>query len=147
MMAKRKTGMLYLLVLWIVISALAWPTYVFTASVLSYLSGEGWQLDAWTEIPGRVLLDYFLDGYRHSLIVTLPLGFVAVIDYLLLSRYRVTWWLAGILLPITGAVLALTLFERAANAVPTLVLTGILLAVVHRLVDILAGSSSRGRLR
>ncbi|NND92885.1 MAG: hypothetical protein HKN42_18660 [Granulosicoccus sp.] len=147
MMAKKRSGLVYLLVLWIVISGLAWPAFVGSATVLSHLGGEGWQLDAWSQIPKSLLLQHFLDGYRQSLIIALPVGLVAVIDYLLLSRYRITWWLAGILMPVTGAALALYFFTQAANALPTLVLTGVVLAIVHRLVDLMAGSASRGRLR
>lgn len=147
MMAKRKFGIVYLLVLWFVISALAWPAYVATCTLLGYVGGEAWQLDAWTQTPKRLMLDYFQTGYVSSLVVTIPLGLVAVIDYLLLSRYRITWWLAGILLPAAGASLALMIFPQAANALPALVLTGVVLAIVHRLVDSLAGSASRGRLR
>lgn len=147
MMAKRRTGLLYLLVLWILISTLAWPAYILSATLLSYLSGEGWQLDAWLQIPRQALLSHFLEGYKLSCIVAIPVGFIATIDYLLLSRYRITWLLGGILLPITGAVIAFILYKQPIIALPTLILTGLLLAIVHRLVDMLAGSASRGRLR
>ena len=147
MMTKRGTGLLYLLVLWLLISVLAWPAFVLSATVLSYFAAEGWQLDAWSQIPKREVLKQFLEGYKVSAIVTVPIGFIAVIDYLLLSRYRITWILGGILLPLTGVAIALFLYKQPMTALPTLALTGLLLAIVHRLVDILAGRSSRGRLR
>jgi len=147
MMAKKQTGLLYLLVLWILISALAWPAFVLAATLLSYLSAEGWQLDAWTQIPKREILSHFLEGYKLSSIIAVPIGLIAVIDYLLLSRYRITWLIGGILLPLAGAAIAFSLYKQPMIALPTLTLTGLLLAIVHRLVDILAGSTSRGRLR
>ena len=146
-MAKRTTGLLYLLVLWVLISALAWPAYVLSATLISYFGAEGWQLDAWKQIPKREMLRYFLEGYTMSWIVTIPIGIVAVVDYLLLSRYRVTWILGGILLPLAGTIIAFTLYQQPMTALPTLALTGLLLAIVHRLVDVLSGNASGGRLR
>lgn len=147
MMTKSKTGLLYLLVLWFLISALAWPVFVFSATVLSYFAAEGWQLDAWTQIPKREMLRHFLEGYKQSCIIAIPIGFVAVIDYLLLSRYRITWLIGGILLPAAGAAIAFSLYKQPMTALPTLALAGLILAIVHRLVDILAGNASRGRQR
>ena len=147
MMTKRKFGALYLLILWALISALCWPAFVAAASALSWLTGEGWQLDAWSEIPKQHMLEHFLTGYQRSCIVAIPIGFIAVVDYLLLSRYRITWWIAGILLPIAGAVIALSFFATPMVALPTLVASGLLLAVFYRMLDLLAGSNTRGRLR
>lgn len=146
MSARRKAGTFYLLSLWILISALAWPAYVLSGSLLAYSHGDGWQLDAWNQIPKRVMLAHFMRGYQQSLSFTLPLGLIAVADYLLMSRHRVSRWLAGISLPTTGALLALMIFQQAADALPTLVLTGLLLAVAYRLLDLLAGFTRRGRL-
>ncbi len=147
MKSRRKAGTIYLLGLWILISALAWPGYVLTGTLLANLQGSGWQLDAWSQIPKRVMLAHFMSGYQLSLSITLPLGLIAVADYMLMSRHRVSWWLAGISLPATGALLALMLFQQTANALPTLVMTGLLLAIAYRLLDVLAGFTRRGRLR
>ncbi len=147
MSTRRTAGTLYLLGLWVLISVLAWPGYVLTGTLLSYLQGSGWQLDAWSQIPKRLMLSHFMSGYLQSLSITLPLGLIAVADYLLMSRHRVSWWLAGISLPASGALLALMLFQPAADALPTLVITGVLLAIAYRLLDLLAGFTRRGRLR
>lgn len=147
MMAKRKTGLLYLLVLWALISALAWPAFIVAATVIAYFNGEGWQLDAWTQIPKRDVLAHFLNGYVNSLVFTLPLGLIAVVDYLLLSRYRSTWLVGGILLPAAGAAIAFAFFKQPFLVLPTFLAAGILLAIVHRLLDVVAGSSTRGSLR
>lgn len=147
MRTRRKAGTIYLLGLWILISALAWPAYVLAGTLLASLQGSGWQLDAWSQIPKRVMLSQFISGYQQSLSIALPLGLIAVADYMLMSRHRASWWLAGISLPATGALLALMLFQQAANALPTLILTGFLLAIAYRLLDVLAGFTRRGRLR
>ncbi len=88
MSTRRKAGTLYLLGLWILISALAWPVYVLSGTLLAYLQGSGWQLDEWSQIPKRVMLAHFISGYQQSLSITLPLGLIAVADYILMSRHR-----------------------------------------------------------
>lgn len=147
MMAKRTTGLLYLLVLWVIISALTWPVFVAVSSILAFIAAEGWQLDAISLIPKRHILAEFLAGYKNSLLISIPMGFVAVVDYLLLSRYRITWLLGGMLLPLAGVVIAYTLYKHPMDVLPSLVLSGIVLAITHRLIDLLAGHNSRGRLR
>lgn len=147
MLSKRKTGSLYLLSLWVLISALAWPTYVLCSTLLAIHGAEGWQLDAWHLLPRVELINQFLSGYKASAIITVPLGFVAVIDYLLLSRYKATWLLGGILLPLACVAIAFTFYRQPNAALPALFATGITLAIVHRLVDVIAGQDSRGRLR
>ncbi|MFK8081452.1 MAG: hypothetical protein AB8B97_14285 [Granulosicoccus sp.] len=147
MVSKRKTGSLYLLVLWGLISALAWPAYVLCSTVLVMHGGEGWQLDAWSTLPRQEIVAHFLSGYKASMFITIPLGLIAVVDYLLLSRYRATWLIGGVLLPLTGVGIAFGFYQEPYAALPGLLATGILLAVLHRLVDVLAGQDSRGRLR
>ncbi len=147
MIAKRRTNLLYLFLLWIVISLLVWPTFVVATTLFAYFSGQAWQLDAWNLIPKRDIVNQFLHGYINSAIVAVPLGFIAVIDHTLLSRYRVTWIFGGILLPLAGAAIAYFFYKQPETALPSLVLTGLLLAVVYRLADVVAGNSRRGRLR
>lgn len=137
MKARRRRAWPYLLLLLIVISILAWPAYVTASTALAWMGGNAWQLDAWTQIPKRVLLQYFLDGYRQSLVVGLAAGLLVVLDYLLMSRLRITWWFSGILLPLAGAALAILLLPSVPGALPTLVATGLLLAVAYRLFDLL----------
>ncbi|MFK7994981.1 MAG: hypothetical protein AB8B87_12635 [Granulosicoccus sp.] len=147
MVSKRKIGTLYLVALWVLISTLAWPAYVLCSTLLAFHGAEGWQLDAWHQLPGSIIIQQFLTGYQASLIVTIPLGFLAVVDYLLLSRYKATWLVGGILLPLAGIVVAFGLYNQPYAALPTLLATGVLLAVVHRLLDAVAGRNSREWLR
>lgn len=134
-MHRRNVRLFYILSLWLMVSVLAWPVFVLVSTLLGLHGGEARQINAWSLEPGRVLLADFLAGWRESAIITVPLGCVAVIDYLLLSRYRVTWLVGGILLPVAGAVIALTQFHEPRIALPSLVATGALLAVCYRLVE------------
>lgn len=147
MVGKRKLGWLYLITLWMLISVLAWPAYVLCGSVLTVYSGEGWQLDAWSSIPRYELLEHFINGYKASAIIAISVGLIAVMDYVLLSRYKATWLVGGVLLPLTGMAIAFGFYAQPHAALPVLSTTGVLLAIVHRLVDVIAGSESRGRLR
>ena len=106
--------------------------------------GDAWQLEAWSQIPKRVLLQHFLEGYKNSLIVAVPAGILAVLDYLLMSRLRVTWWFRGILLPLAAFALATGPLQSVSGTLPTLLVTGLLLAVAYRLFDLLVGRFFRG---
>ncbi len=147
MIAKRQTNMLYLFILWILISALAWPAFVVASTLLSFFLGQSWAIDAWSLIPKREILDQFIKGYMNSAPFAAAFGLVAVVDHALLSRYRLTWVFGGILLPIAGAIIAFVLYQSPEIALPPLVAAGFLLAIVHRLVDFIAGNSRRGQLR
>ena len=147
MIAKRQTNLLYLLILLILISVLAWPAFVVASTLLSFFLGQSWTMDAWSLIPKREILNQFLKGYINSAPFAALFGLVAVVDHTLLSRYRLTWAFGGILLPITGAAIAFALYQSPEVALPSLVAAGFLLAIVHRLVDFIAGNSRRGQLR
>ena len=131
-MSHATARVFHLLALWLLVTLAAWPAFVLVATALGLWSGEARQLDAWTLAPKRQLLAHFLDGWRESAVVAASLGVVAVVDYLLLSRYRVTWIAGGILLPAAGAAVALALYRDPAAALPTLAATGLLLAVLYR---------------
>ncbi len=147
MVGKRKIGWLYLLILWALISVLAWPAYIMCSTALAFYGGEGWQLDAWNSLPFSELVRHFTSGYAASAVFAAPVGLVAVADYLLLSRYKATWLIGGIFLPLTGMAIAFAFYKQPAAALPALAATGVVLAIIHRSIDIIAGSDSRGRLR
>ena len=147
MVDKRNIGWLYLTGLWMMISVIAWPAYVLCSTLLALHGAEGWQLDAWSELPRHTLFAFFFKGYLASAIITIPIGLIAVVDYLLLSRYKATWLVGGILLPLSGVGIAFGFYRQPYAALPALLATGVLLALIHRLFDIAAGSESRGRLR
>lgn len=139
MSSRHRVAWPYLLLLLVFISVIAWPVYILSTSTLAYASGDAWQLEAWSQVPKRVLLQQFLAGYQHSAIVALAAGIVAVLDYLLMSRLRMSTWLGGLLLPLTGIAIALIFLPSASGALPVLILTGVLLALAYRLLDLLAG--------
>lgn len=142
----RRASWPLLLLLLILVSVLAWPAHVLGSTALALLNSDAWQLQAWPQIPKRLLLQHFLDGYRHSLVPALCAGVLAVIDYLLLSPLRITRWFRGILLPLAGAAIAMLLLKTLPAALPALIVTGLLLAVAYRLVVLLAGRLFRGSL-
>ena len=147
-MAKTNfASCLYLLLLWALISVLTWPTYVLCSTLLAFHGAEAWQLDAWHTLPQQQMFQYFIEGYKASAIVAVPLGFVAVVDYLLLSRYRATWLVGGVCLPVVCALLALGFFSQPYTMLPTLVATGFALAIAYRLIDFFAGRKRLGRYR
>ena len=132
---RRVERLLKLPLLCLLVGVAAWPLFVLAATLLGLWTGEARQLDAWTLEPKRRLLADFLEGWWSSLPVAATLGLVAVVDYLTLGRYRVTWAFAGITLPIACAALALALGADAATALPALVATGVALAVLYRLAE------------
>lgn len=146
MFRRQITGIFYLVGLWICISVLTWPAFVFCSTVIANLQGEAWQLDAWNQLPRALIVERFLDDYLKSWPVAIPIGLIAVIDYLLLARYKSTWLVGGILLPLAGATIAYTLYQEPMSVLPVLVATGAMLAIVHRLIDFVAGSANREAL-
>lgn len=138
MKARRRRTWPYLILLLIITVILTWPAFVIAGTALAWLNGDAWQLEAWSQIPKRVLLQHFMDGYLQSLFIALATGLLLVIDHLLLSSLRLTRWLRGILLPMAGVAIALILLPSVAEALPVLLLSGILLAITYRLVDLLA---------
>lgn len=134
-MPKRHARFFYVIVLWLVVAVAAWPAFVLAGTLFALYSGEAWQIDAWALEPRSRLIEEFLGGWRHSAPLGALLGLVAVIDYTLFSRYRVTWLIGGILLPLAGCVIAFTLYRDPASALPTLAVAGVLLALPYRLVE------------
>jgi len=134
-MQKKTARLLYIALLWLIVATAAWPAFVLAGTLLALYTGEARQIDAWALEPRALLLADFLDGWRNSALVSALLGVVAIVDYILLSRYRVTWLIGGILLPLAGSVIAFTLYRDPVSALPTLVVAGVLLAFPYRVVE------------
>lgn len=120
----------------VAVTVLAWPCTVAVATVLATLGGEAWQLDAWNQEPKRRIVAAFLDGWRAAAPWSLGAGVLAALDHVLLTRYRLTALLAGISLPFAGALLAMLLWPVPMDALPVLALTGLVLAVIARVLDL-----------
>ena len=131
-MRRRTAALLYGALLFAGTALLAWPVFVLVATVAGAIAGEAWQLDAWDLEPKRRLLARFLEGWVASAPFALGAGAVALADHLLLTRWRATHLVAGILLPIAGAALALALWPVPMDALPTLAATGLALALGTR---------------
>ena len=132
-MRRRTAELWYAVVLFAGTALLAWPAFVLAATVAGAISGEAWQLDAWDLEPKRRLLAFFIEGWTLSAPFALGAGLLALLDFALLSRWRVTDALAGVSLPIAGAVLAFALWPEPGDALPTLAATGLALMIVARL--------------
>ena len=144
-MSRRRDSVLHAALLWLLIAAAAWPAFVLAASAIGLWTGEARQIDAWTLAPKRNLAADFVAGWIASAPFALALGAVAVVDYLLLGRYRVTWLIGGALLIASCAALAFAFGDDRAAALPTLIATGTLLALLHRTVEWLRSPPRRRR--
>ena len=140
---RYRDRLLHAALLWALIALAAWPAFVLAATLIGLWGGEARQIDAWTLTPKRALLADFLDGWRASAPFAAGLGLVAVLDHLLLARYRVTWIVGGVFLIGASAALAFALGDDRLAALPTLAATGALLALLHRLVERLRSPARR----
>lgn len=134
-MRRLTPELLFVSMLGLVIGLLAWPVFVAVASGLALMVGEAWQIDAWSLEPKRRLLSMFFDGWRQSATIAAGAGVLAMLDYVLLARYRLLSIVAGVLLPFTGAALAMALYPDPMPALPVLAGAGLVLALVYRLLD------------
>jgi len=124
------------ILLWLLVAACAWPAFVAANGIISYFNGEGSVLDLWTQEPKRKLVDEFINGYKASAIIAALIGFIAVVDYQLLSRSRLTGFIAGILLPIACIAIAFIYYSEPGYMLPAMALMGFLLWIVYKFVDI-----------
>jgi len=126
-----RTVMLFLCVL-----LLSWPVFAVVVSFFSVWQGEAVLLDSWELEPRRLLLEYFIEGYLHTLVVTVPVAALAVVDYKLfarrkgLKRYTGLAWFA--ILGCASFVIAFWLVPRAGLFLP-LFATSVFLLVGYRL--------------
>ena len=131
-MRRRTAALLHGALLSGGVALLAWPAFVAVATIAGAIAGEAWQLDAWELEPKRRLLARFVEGWTSSAPVALGVGLVALVDHLLLMRRRATRLVGGILLPLTGAALALALWPVPMDALPTLAGMGLVLGLFSR---------------
>jgi len=115
---------------------LSWPVFGLVASFFSVWHGEAVLLDSWELEPRRLLLQSFIEGYIHTLIVTVPVAALAVVDYKLfarrkgLQRYTGLAWFS--VLGCASLVIALWLVPKAGLFLPLLV-TSVFLLIGYRL--------------
>jgi len=131
-----RTNILTSLFLWLFISAAAWPAYVAANLAISYFVGEGSIIDLWNLEPKRNIVANFIEGYKASALLAIVIGLVAVVDYQILSRHRITGYIAGILLPVGCVALAFVFFPEPGYVLPGFALMGIALWIVYKFIDI-----------
>ncbi len=123
------------LLLWVLITAITWPVFVLASSLISYWVGEGAFVDSYNLIPNDALFADFIAGYRGSLIVTVPLGLLAVLDFHLLSRHRLTWIIAGFSLPAACIAIAFYFYRDPMPLLPAFSACGVFLFIVYRTTE------------
>jgi len=126
----------YSFVLCLLIVAAAWPAFVAVNFALGWLMGEGSVIDQWKLEPKRNLVADFIYGYKSSAPIAIMLGFVAVIDFHLLTKTKLTGFFAGISLILCCAALAFVFYADAWPVLPGFALTGLVLWILYKLVDI-----------
>jgi len=126
-----RTVLLFLCVL-----LLSWPIFGFVISFFNVLHGEGALLDSWELEPHRLLLEYFIDGFIRSLVITVPVAVLAVVDYKLFARsnrlHRFTGLLWFAVLACLSVAVAFWLVPESGLLLPLLA-TSFLLLIGYRL--------------
>lgn len=98
--------------------------------------GEGSVIDLWTQEPKRNLINSFIEGYKNSAFFAALTGLVAVIDYQVFARNRLTGYIAGILVPIFCVSLAFIYYPEPMQVVSGFAISGLFLWFLYKMVDI-----------
>ena len=121
-----RTALLFLCVL-----LLSWPVFGFVVSLFNVWRGEGVLLDSWELEPHRLLLEYFIEGFIRTLVITAPVAFMAVVDYKLFARRKGLQRFSGLLwftvLGCASVAIALWLIPNNGLLLPLLVTSFFLL--------------------
>lgn len=124
------------LILGLLIAAAAWPVYVAVNIALGLLMGEGSVIDLWNLEPKRNLVADFINGYKLSAPIAILLGVVAVIDFQLLTRFKITGYFAGISVMLCCVAVAFVFYKDPKHVLTSFVATGLILWLVYKIVDI-----------
>lgn len=125
------------LVFGLFIAAFAWPFYTGANAIIAIVMGEGSILDSINQIPTQNILAEFIVGYKQSAPIAAAIGFVALLDYLLLSQNKYTGYISGIFVVIACVALAFVFYRNPAHVLPGFALTGALLWLLYKVLDIL----------
>lgn len=123
--------------LWVLVALAAWPAYVAVNLGISFVIGEGSIVDLWGQEPKRNLIASFIDGYKSSAVIAVTIGFIAALDFLLLAGKRFTGYFSGISIPIACVAVAFIFHAEPIPFVTGLALTGIVLWILYKFIDIL----------
>jgi len=104
------------LLIFVLIGFAAWPVFALVNIALGFFLGEGSVIDLWHQEPKRNLVSSFVEGYISSAFIATALGFIAALDYLILSRSKLTGFFAGISVPIFCVAVAFHFYIEPAQA-------------------------------
>ena len=135
-MNSLRSTILISLLLGLIIAATAWPAYVAANFAISWFIGEGSILDVWNQAPKRTIIADFIQGYKSSAVFAAFIGFVAMLDFQLLTRHKLTGYCAGLFVPACCIGLAFMYFPEPGYVLPGFVLTGFVLWILYKMVDI-----------
>lgn len=135
-MYTLRSNILISLFLWILITASAWPAFVAVNYAISLLLGEGSIIDTWVQEPKRNAITQFITGYKSSAMFAAAIGLVAVVDFQLFSRNKLTGYIAGILIPVCCIAIAFMYFSEPGYVLPGFALTGLALWFLYKIVDV-----------
>ena len=122
--------------LFLLIGLAAWPVFVAVNIAISFFQGEGSVVDLWTQEPKRNLLAGFLEGYEKSALFAVFVGVIAAVDFQLLSKNRLTGFVAGIFIPLFCISLAFIFYAEPGLVLHSFALTGFALWMLYKIVDI-----------
>lgn len=114
----------------------AWPVFVVVNFALGIFLGEGSVIDLWYQEPKRKLMTSFIEGYAASAMIAGALGLVAAIDYLILARFKLTGYFAGISVPIFCISLAYLFYKEPGQVLLSFAITGFVLWIWYKTLDI-----------
>jgi len=124
------------LLILLMIGLAAWPVFVVVNLSLSFFLGEGSVIDLWNQEPKRLLINAFIQGYIASATFAAMLGVLAAIDYLVLTRFKLTGYFAGISIPIYCVALAYLYYKSPEQVILNFAITGLVLWVWYKTIDI-----------
>ncbi len=134
-----RMSIIFSLVLFLLVTLSAWPTYV-TASVgVSYFLDTLGIIDFIELRPKRLALNEFIEGWKSSAPIAAALGLLAVIDMQLLTRIRLTYFFAGLTLPL--AIIGAGVFffkDQGIELMPVFAITGLILWLLYRISELIS---------
>ena len=135
-MRSLRKNLFISLLIWVVMALAAWPVYVVVNFAIGYFMGECTVLDLLNQEPKRNILVSYREGFIGSAVFAGILGLVAVIDYQLLSRNRLTGYFAGIFVPIYCVALAFIFYKNPNDVLVGFALTGLVMWFLYKIIDI-----------
>ena len=114
----------------LVLSLLAWPVFVVSALLVSYLAGEGSVINTWHLEPKRNLLAYFIEGYIGSAPFAAALAALAVACGIVPAAFKAARLAVLILLPLAGLAIAYTFYTDTGAVQLAFTGAGLVLALI-----------------